>query len=214
MECFISVLGIFIFVVICWACSQDRRHVNWRLVFMGITVQLVSALLVLRTHAGRMFFSAMNEIFMGVYAMTQTGARFLVGAMVDTFLFGALSPVIVYSALTALLYHFGIMQRLVYWTAPLMRKTLSTSGSESMCTAANIFIDQTEAPLVIKPYVRNTTESELLALMSVGMATVAGSVMAAYIGMLAPHFPDIAGHLMAASTHQVLRYASGWKVFH
>jgi CNT family concentrative nucleoside transporter len=115
------------------------------------------------------------------------------------FAFNVLPTIIFFSAFMAILYHVGIMQRLVYWVAWLMQKTMKTSGAESLSAAANIFVGQTEAPLVIKPFIEKMTFSELACIMSGGMATVAGGVMASYVGMLQGNFPDIAGHLIAAS---------------
>lgn len=115
------------------------------------------------------------------------------------FAFGVLPTIIFFSSIMTVLYHLGIMQRIVYYVALLMQKTMRTSGAESLSAAANIFVGQTEAPLVIKPYVEKMTMSELHCVMTGGMATIAGGVMAAYVGMLKDQFPDIAGHLMAAS---------------
>ncbi|GAB4269877.1 MAG: NupC/NupG family nucleoside CNT transporter [Candidatus Rifleibacteriota bacterium] len=115
------------------------------------------------------------------------------------FAFQVLPTIIFFSAFMAILYHLGIMQRLVYYVAVLMQKTMKTSGAESLSAAANIFVGQTEAPLVIKPFIEKMTFSELACVMSGGMATVAGGVMASYVGMLSGHFPNIAGHLIAAS---------------
>lgn len=115
------------------------------------------------------------------------------------FAFQVLPTIIFFSAFMAILYHMGIMQRLVYFVAVVMQKTMKTSGAESLSAAANIFVGQTEAPLVIKPFIEKMTFSELACIMSGGMATVAGGVMASYVGMLSGKFPEIAGHLIAAS---------------
>ena len=115
------------------------------------------------------------------------------------FAFNVLPTIIFFSSFMAILYHLGIMQRLVYYVAMVMQKTMKTSGAESLSAAANIFVGQTEAPLVIKPYVDKMTFSELCCIMSGGMATIAGGVMAAYVGMLKDSIPGIAGHLIAAS---------------
>jgi CNT family concentrative nucleoside transporter len=115
------------------------------------------------------------------------------------FAFQVLPTIIFFSAFMAILYHIGLMQRLVYFVALLMQKTMKTSGAESLSAAANIFVGQTEAPLVIKPFIEKMTFSELACIMYGGMATVAGGVMASYVGMLSGNFPEIAGHLIAAS---------------
>jgi CNT family concentrative nucleoside transporter len=133
---------------------------------------------------------AAADLFSGIKMVAHTGAFFA---------FQVLPTIIFFSAFMAILYHVGIMQRLVYYVALLMQKTMKTSGAESLSAAANIFVGQTEAPLVIKPFIEKMTFSELACIMSGGMATVAGGVMASYVGMLSKNFPDIAGHLIAAS---------------
>ena len=127
---------------------------------------------------------------------TKTGGLIRLGA---SFAFAVLPSVIFFSCLMAILYHVGLMHRIVYWMALLMKKTLKTSGAESLSAAANIFVGQTEAPLLIRPYLEKMTRSEILAVMIGGMANIAGGVLAAYVSMLSDTFPDIAGHLIAGS---------------
>ncbi|OQY28120.1 MAG: hypothetical protein B6244_08430 [Candidatus Cloacimonetes bacterium 4572_55] len=227
---FISLFGIFVQVGICYLLSSNRKKIDWRLVGVGLGLQFLFALLILKTTLGREFFVYMNDVVVQLLGFTQEGASLVFGnltqinipvgtpqegpppgfADLDTssgfwaqpgaiFAFSVMPTVIFFSSLMTLLYHLGIMQRIVYLFAIVMKKALGTSGAESLSAAANIFVGQTEAPLVIKPYVEKMTESELMAIMSGGMATIAGGVMAAYVGILAAKFPDIAGHLMAAS---------------
>ncbi|RMG40098.1 MAG: NupC/NupG family nucleoside CNT transporter [Candidatus Dadabacteria bacterium] len=197
-----AVLGMGTFIFLCWLFSYERSRIPWRVVTVGILLQFVFALLILKTAAARAFFGMVNGVFIKLYDFSGDGARFLAGDLVDSvpFLFHVLPVVIVYAAIMAVLYHLGIMHRIVYWIGLGMKKTLkSVSGAEALSAAANIFMGQTEAPLVVRPYIERMTRSELMVVMTGGMATVAGSVMAAYVGMLVDHFPNIAGHLMAAS---------------
>ncbi|RMH73236.1 MAG: NupC/NupG family nucleoside CNT transporter [Gemmatimonadetes bacterium] len=231
MEKAISLVGILIQIGICYAISTNRKKVNWKLVAVGIGLQFIFALLILKTVPGRMFFDAMNNVFVTLLGFTQEGAQFVFGNLAQInipvgtpqpgpppgfadldfssteywaksgayFAFGVMPTVIFFASFMTVLYHLGIMQRLVYYVAIVMERTMGTSGAESLSAAANIFVGQTEAPLVVAPYVSKMTQSELMAIMSGGLATIAGGVMAAYVGMLAAKFPDIAGHLMAAS---------------
>ncbi|HEY9071784.1 MAG TPA: nucleoside transporter C-terminal domain-containing protein [Candidatus Ozemobacteraceae bacterium] len=208
MEKFISLIGIPLQIGICYALSTNRKKINWVLVAAGIILQFTFALLILKTAPGRSFFEFMNTVVNTILNFTGEGAAFVFGPLASSageksvgfiFAFQVLPTIVFFSAFMTLLYHLGIMQRLVYAIALVMQKTMKTSGAESLSAAANIFVGQTEAPLVIKPYVAKMTLSELNCVMVGGMATIAGGVMAAYVGMMREHFPDIAGHLMAAS---------------
>ncbi|MBF0410826.1 MAG: NupC/NupG family nucleoside CNT transporter [Candidatus Riflebacteria bacterium] len=236
MEKFMSFIGIFVQIGICYAISTNRKKVDWKLVVMGFALQLGFALLILKTEAGQSFFQMMNGVIVTLLGFTQKGAGFVFGnltglnipvgeaiipagsgipaEMADLnctgmvalyarpgafFAFAVLPTIIFFSSFMAILYHAGIMQRVVYYVAWVMQKTMKTSGAESLSAAANIFVGQTEAPLVIRPYINKMTLSELNCIMVGGMATIAGGVMAAYVGMLRSKFPEIAGHLMAAS---------------
>ena len=225
-----SFFGIFILLGVAWLFSAHKKVVRWRTVVWGVGLQLIFALLVLKTGAGRVFFSAINSGFVKVLEFTEEGSRFLFGNLVrnnvpvgvphfsggasmsplDTsagqwahvgayFAFNVLPTIIFFSSLMTVLYHLGIMQKLVRGMAYIMQKTMKTSGAESLSAASNVFVGQTEAPLMIRPYVGDMTISELMAVMVGGFATVAGGVMAAYIGMLKGFFPDIGGHLLSAS---------------
>ena len=198
----VSFLGLFVLVFLAWLMSSDRRRFPWRIAGWGLGLQLLFALFVLETAAGRMLFAFLNDVVVGLLAFTAEGSRFLFGDYLDekfSFALNVLPTILFFSALMAILYHLGVMQRLVNLIALVMQRTMKTSGSETLSAAANIFVGQTEAPLVIKPYVSTMTRSELNAVMVGGFATVAGGVLAAYVGMLESVFPDIAGHLIAAS---------------
>ena len=204
----ISLFGIFVFVGIAVLLSKDRKAINWRLVGVGMSLQLVLGLLILKTPVGEAVFRVVGEGFNYVLGFTQEGNKLLFGSFANNgeimpsflnFAFDVLPTIVFFSSLMALMYHAGIMQRIVQLVAAGMQKTMGTSGAETLSVAANIFVGQTEAPLMVQPYVGKMTMSELMAVMTGGFATVAGGVMAAYIGMLQQHIPDIAGHLLAAS---------------
>ena len=221
-----SVLGLMALTGIAWLMSVDRARVAWRVVAWGISLQLVFALFILKTPVGVSIFETMNVVIVALLGFTVDGARFLFGNLVYNtvpvgagdpgqgaftempgmvantggfFAFNVLPTIIFFSSLMTILYHLGIMQLAVKGVAWVMQRTMKTSGAETLSAAGNIFVGQTEAPLLIKPFVERMTMSELMAVMTAGFATVAGGVMAAYVGMLLLYFPDIAGHLMAAS---------------
>ncbi len=197
-----SLLGLFGFIGIAWLLSNNRRSVDWRLVAVGTGLQLAIAAFIFVTPFGEPFFRFVKDVFVKLLDFTFAGSRLLFGfdgQLIQYFAFGVLPTIIFFSSLMAIAYHLGIMQRIVQVVAVAMQKTLRTSGSETLSAAANIFVGQTEAPLMIRPYVATMTQSELMAVMTGGFATVAGGVMASYISMLSASFPDIAGHLLAAS---------------
>ncbi len=183
-------------MLIAWSISSDRKRMNFRLIFSGVTIQFIFALLILKTAPGEMMFRGARVTVAKIIGFSDAGAQFVFGpAFKDHFFaFSVLPTIIFVSAVMALLFHLGIMQLIVKGIAKVMVWVMDTSGSESLAAAANIFIGQTEAPLVIKPYISSMTSSELMAMMTSGMATVAGGVMAAYAGLGAD-----AGHLLAAS---------------
>lgn len=210
-----GLLAVVVLLAGLWAFSTHRRAVDWALVAKGLALQLVFALLVLKTNVGRGFFEVVNDVFVALIGYTNAGARFVFGSLVDrtvpveggegtvtmaaNFAFSVLPTIIFFSSLMTILYYLGIMQRVVQAVAWAMQRTLRTSGAETTSAAGNIFVGQTEAPLLIKPFVERMTMSELNTVMTGGFATVAGGVMAAYVAMLAAWFPSIAGHLLAAS---------------
>lgn len=204
----ISFFGIFGFIGLAWLMSSRRNAVKWRLVAVGTSLQLVFAVFILWTSVGQWIFDSLNDAVMVLLGFTQVGTDFIFGSYalngavhesLMNFVFQVLPTIIFFSSLMTVLYYMGVMQWLVSGMSKLMVRFMGTSGSETLSATANIFVGQTEAPLVVKPYVATMTESELMAIMTGGFATVAGGVLAAYVAMLAPYFPDIAGHLIAAS---------------
>ncbi|MDR0734615.1 MAG: NupC/NupG family nucleoside CNT transporter [Elusimicrobiota bacterium] len=205
MSTFAAILGLFAFPAIAYALSTNRKAVNWRTIGSAFAMQLIFALLILKTSQGRSVFNYLNDVILKLLGFQQAGAEMVFGKLAspDTlgflFAFQVIPTIIFFSALMGLLYYLGIMQKIVFVFAWLMNKSCNLSGAESLSAAANIFVGQTEAPLLIKPYVDKMTKSELMCVMTGGMATIAGGVMAAYIMMLEKTVPGIAGHLMAAS---------------
>ena len=196
MERLISALGLVVFVGLAYAFSVNRRAVRWQPVLWGIALQLIFALLILRTAPGFVVFSFLGDVVGQFLNFSDAGASFVFGEKFEEnfFAFKVLPTIIFFSSFISLLYHYGILQRVVQGVAWVMLKTLKTSGSESLSAAANIFVGQTEAPLLIKPYVGSMTMSELHAVMTGGFATIAGGVLAAYVSFGVP-----AQHLIAAS---------------
>lgn len=221
----IGLLGIATMIGIAVLLSYDRKRINWRLVATGLGLQAVFGLIVLKTAAGRAVFATVGDGITRLLTFQEQGARFVFGNLVQSavpvgvagaggtvdtsagmvaqtgafFAFNVLPTIIFFSALMSVLYYLGIMQKVVKGLAFLMQRTLGTSGAETLSASGNIFLGQTEAPLLIKPFVATMTQSEILTVMVGGFATVAGGVLAAYVGMLSGAFPGIAGHLLAAS---------------
>ncbi|MBU3955572.1 NupC/NupG family nucleoside CNT transporter [bacterium] len=207
----ISFFGIFVLVMISYAMSVDRKHINWRPVLWGIALQLIFGLIVLSDTVGVFFFTVVDSAVNILLSFSEEGAAFVFGKLAYGpgdirgmqqgmfFFFSVLPTIVFFSSLMTILYHLGIMQAIVEQIAKVMKKTMKTSGSETLSAAANIFVGQTEAPLVIKPFIKNMTTSELHAVMTGGFATVAGGVMAAYVLFLKDYIPNIAGHLVTAS---------------
>lgn len=200
-------------IAFAWAISCNRRRFPWRTVLWGLGLQFTFALLILKTPWGAAVFDFTGRGIQKLIQFSNEGCQFVFGPLaMDTtmrevfpkqpLVFAVLvtGTIIIVAALSSLFYHWGILQKVVHAVAWVMRKAMRTSGSETLAAAANIFMGQTEAPLVIKPYVARMTRSELLCLMTGGMATIAGGVAAVYVkmGMDAGH-PDIAGHLLTAS---------------
>ena len=195
-----SMLGLLVLVALCWLFSTSRSEVRWRTVYWGVGLQLLLAFLILRTGWGKSFTSGAKEIFQGILDFSEVGTGMVFGSLSSVSGAGfqlwivLLGTIIFVSALMAIFYHIGLLQIVVWVIARLMQLTMKTSGPESLAVAANIFAGQTEAPLVIRPYLKTMTNSEVMALMTGGMATVAGSVFAAYVSLGID-----AGHLLAAS---------------
>ena len=196
MERLISVFGLAVFVGLSYAFSVDRRAVKWQPVLWGIALQLIFAILILKTAPGLAVFKFLGDLVTQFLNFYDAGAKFIFGDnFAEHFIaFKVLPTIIFFSSFIALLYHYGILQRVVQAVAWLMIKTMKNSGAETLSCAANIFIGQTEAPLLIKPYLATMTLSEIHAVMTGGFATIAGGVMAAYISFGVP-----AHHLIAAS---------------
>jgi CNT family concentrative nucleoside transporter len=196
MERLISALGLVVFVGLAYALSVNRRAVRWSTVLWAIALQLIFAVFILKTTPGYALFSFLGDVVNKFLDFSDAGAKFVFGDKFQEnfFAFKVLPTIIFFSSFITLLYHYGILQQVVKGVAWVMMKTLKTSGAESLSCAANIFVGQTEAPLLIKPYVRSMTLSELHAVMTGGFATIAGGVMAAYISLGVP-----AQHLIAAS---------------
>ena len=204
---FMSIFGIFGLIGIAWLMSNNRKKVIWKAVAIGTAMQLAFAMFILWTPIGKAIFAGLNSVIVVLLDFTRAGTAFLFSSYVSGTIESAhvntamsvLPPIIFFSALMTMLYYVGIMQWVVRGMAVFMMKIMGTSGAETLSAVANIFVGQTEAPLVVKPYVARLTNSELFSVMTGGFATVAGGVMASYVAMLQPHFPDIAGHLIAAS---------------
>jgi CNT family concentrative nucleoside transporter len=222
----LGVLGIFTMLLIAYAMSYDRRRINWRLVGAGLALQAGFGLLVLKTAPGRFFFEKVGDVVTGLLGFVANGASFVFGNLIERnvpvgvpdpggnladtsanlvaqtgglFAFKVLPTIIFFSSFMTVLYYLGVMQLVVKGLAWVMQRTLGTSGAETLSASGNIFLGQTEAPLLIKPFVGTMTSSELITVMVGGFATVAGGVMAAYVAILQDYFPTIAGHLLAAS---------------
>lgn len=228
-----SFVGIFILVGIAWAMSENRKKVDWKLVGWGVGLQLLFGLVIMSPFVSGIFYTVVNGgvdkllSFAGdganfvfqpvqphmVEAMDGSGEmanQFYVGTVngmsppLKTFAFWILPTIIFFSALMSALYHLGVMQVLVKGIAWVMVRTLGTSGAESLSAAGNIFVGQTEAPLLIRPFVGTMTRSELMAVMTGGFATVAGGVLGAYVGFFSDGqggyiIPNLPGHLVVAS---------------
>lgn len=200
-----ALIGVVLFIAIGYALSSNRKAINWRTILWAFGLQVVFGVLILKTSAGVAVFDYLNDAILKVLDFQKAGAEMVFGGLASQekfgyiFAFQVIPTIVFFSALMSLLYYLGIMQKVVYVFALVLGKLCKLSGAESLSAAANIFVGQTEAPLLIKPYVEKMTKSELMCVMTGGMATVAGGVLAAYIIMLKDTVPGIAGHLMAAS---------------
>ncbi|MCM4157743.1 nucleoside transporter C-terminal domain-containing protein [Gramella sp. AN32] len=202
-------LGMAVLLIIAFLFSNNRRAINWKTVGLGVLAQLLLAIGVLRITLVQNIFEFVGKIFVYILDFTAAGSEFLLGGMMDVdsfgfiFLFQVLPTIIFFSALTSVLFYLGIIQVVVKGLAWVLTKLLGISGPESLSVAGNIFLGQTEAPLMIKAYLEKMTRSEILLVMIGGMATVAGGVLAAYIGFLGGDDPELrlqfAKHLLAAS---------------
>ena len=200
MERVISFIGLLTFLGLAFLLSTDRKKINWRTVLSGVGLQVFLGLIILKTDMGQQFFQGAKNVFTGILSYTNSGSEFIFGSLMDGkkhgfIFFTMVLPTIIFtSSLMSVLYHLGVMQFVIKLFAKAMVVVMGVSGAESLAAAANIFAGQTEAPLVVKPFISKMTRSELLALMTGGMATVAGGVLAAYVG-----FGIDAAHLLSAS---------------
>ncbi|MDA3820202.1 MAG: hypothetical protein PF590_07075, partial [Candidatus Delongbacteria bacterium] len=204
-----GLLGMVVLLFIAWLFSTNRKAVSWRVVLIGLAIQGGLAISILKVSFVKTFFEFVGQVFVKILQFSQDGAEFLLGGLMDSetygyiFAFQILPTIIFFSALTSVLFYAGIIQKVVYGLAWLLTKALKISGAESLSVAGNIFIGQTESPLMIKAYLPGMNKSEILLVMIGGMATVAGGVLAAYIGFLGGDDPAMrllfAKHLLAAS---------------
>ncbi|MFD0933445.1 NupC/NupG family nucleoside CNT transporter [Psychroflexus salinarum] len=204
-----GVLGMFTLLLIAFILSKNKKAINWKTVGFGLLAQLILAIGVLKIPFVQSAFEFVGNIFVKILDFTAAGSEFLLGDLMDTstygyiFVFQILPTIIFFSALTSILFYLGIIQKIVSGLAWVLSKLLGISGAESLSVAGNIFLGQTEAPLMIKAYLERMTRSEILLVMIGGMATVAGGVLAAYIGFLGGDDPIMrlafAKHLLAAS---------------
>ncbi len=213
--------GLLAVTALAFVFSSNKRGINWRLILVGIVLQIAFSFLVIKTEIGRDTFNGLSRFFVYLFSFASEGAQFVFGVLANSpgssgslgyiFAFQVLPTIIFFASFMTILYYLGIMQRVVQGMAWVMARLMGTSGAESLCVAANTFIGQTEAPLVIRPYLSGLTESELYTIMTSGMAHIAGGVLAAYMQMLGVAFAKaqgvplessqvmFAGHLLAAS---------------
>ncbi len=208
MQRFTGLLGVAALLGIAYLMSNNRKAINKRVVYWGLGLQVTFAVFILATPIGQPLFIFFDRGIRRLLSFSDSGAQFLFNALAIGpgnegslgffFAFQILPTIIFFSAFMAILYHIGLMQFIVKYIARAMQKTMGTSGAETLSASANIFVGQTEAPLVIRPFVKSMTKSEFMAVMTGGFATMAGGVLAIYAKWLAD-IPNIAGHLMAAS---------------
>jgi len=204
-----GIIGMSTLIFIAWLFSSDRKAISWKVVGIGLSIQLVLALSILNISFMQSLFEGVGKMFVLVLDFTRVGSKFIFGSLLDVNTFGSifalqiLPTIIFFSALTSVLFYLGIIQKVVYGLAWVMTKAMKLSGAESLSVAGNIFLGQTEAPLMIKAYLEKMNKSEILLVMIGGMATVAGGVLAAYISFLGEGDPVqelmFAKHLLAAS---------------
>ena len=207
MDQYKGILGILTLLAIAYAMSNNRNRISFRTIYWGLGLQFIFAVFILKTPIGKPIFSFLDKIITKLISFSDAGSDFLFKSYVAdvgvhpsllNFAFRLLPTIIFFSSLMAVLYHFGIIQKIVKLIARLMQKTMHTSGAETLSVSANIFVGQTEAPLMVRPFISQMTKSELMVVMVGGFATVAGGVLAIYVKWLSD-IPGIAGHLLAAS---------------
>ncbi len=204
---YIGFIGILALLMIAYALSNNRKAIKFETIFWGLGLQAFFGIIILKIPFIKSQFFFVDKVFKTLISFSDKGSDFLFSSFVPgigyheamiNFAFRALPVVIFFSSLISIAYHFGIIQIVVKWVAKLMERSMKTSGAETLSISANIFVGQTEAPILIRPYIKNMTTSELMAIMTGGFATVAGSVLALYVLWL-EKIPGIAGHMLAAS---------------
>ena len=207
MENYTGILGIIVLLGIAFLLSNNKTLINKNIIFWGLGLQISFAIIILKTSFGKALFFYFNILIVKLISFADAGSDFLFTSFIPdvgydqaliNFAFRALPVIIFFSSLIAATYHIGIIQFIVKQVAQLMQKSMKTSGAETLSVSANIFVGQTEAPILIRPYISKMTNSELMTVMVGGFSTVAGSVMALYVTWL-NNIPEIAGHLLAAS---------------
>lgn len=196
----ISAVGFIAMMAIAWCFSKNRSLIPWRIVAWGVGLQFALGLVLLKSPVGTAFFVTVNQLVNRLLIYSEAGARFVFGGLLDTgasFALNVLPVIIFMGSLTAILYHLGILQRIVNAFAWLLERSMGVSGAEALAAVANVFVGMVESTLVIKPYLAAMTRSELFSLMTLGMGTVAGSVLIVYVQFLGGG--DFAGHLVIAS---------------
>ena len=207
MSNFFGIIGVVTLLFIAFLFSENKKKINLKTIGFGLSFQFLFALFILKTPFGAPVFSFLDSAINTLINFSTYGSDFLFRSYVEgvgfhpsltNFAFSTLPTIIFFSSLVAVLYHYGILQTVIRFIARQMQLTLGTSGSETLSVAGNIFLGQTESPLMVKPFVKNMTKSELMAVMTGGFATVSGGVLAIYVSWLS-NIPGIAGHLLAAS---------------
>ena len=206
---FRGLIGMSVLIFVAFLLSNNRKAINWKTASFGLILQIILAVAVLKISWVKLMFEYAGKIFIKILDFTMEGTKFLFGDLVsvdnfgNVFIFSILPTVIFFAALTSILFYFGIIQKVVKFMAIILSKVLGVSGPESLSVAGNIFLGQTESPLMIKAYLEKMSKSEILLVMIGGMATVAGGVLAAYIGFLGGNDPELkifyAKHLLTAS---------------
>ena len=207
MENYTGILGIIVLLGIAFLLSNNKTLINKNIIFWGLGLQISFAIIILKTTFGKALFFYFNILIVKLISFADAGSDFLFTSFIPevgydqaliNFAFRALPVIIFFSSLIAATYHLGVIQIIIKNIAKVMEKTMKTSGAETLSISANIFVGQTEAPILIRPYISKMTNSELMTVMVGGFSTVAGSVMALYVTWL-NNIPEIAGHLLAAS---------------
>jgi CNT family concentrative nucleoside transporter len=207
MENYTGILGIIVLLGIAFLLSNNKTLINKNIILWGLGLQISFAIIILKTSFGKALFFYFNILIVKLISFADAGSDFLFTSFIPevgydqaliNFAFRALPVIIFFSSLIAATYHLGIIQIIIKNIAKVMEKTMKTSGAETLSISANIFVGQTEAPILIRPYISKMTNSELMTVMVGGFSTVAGSVMALYVTWL-NNIPEIAGHLLAAS---------------